>query len=1037
MFLPLLLTLVAQQPDTAHLVIVATTDVHGRATGWDYVTDAPHPGGLARAATVIDSLRRVHPGQVVVVDAGDLIQGDPFGAYFGMVDTRTPHPVLEAMNLAGYDVATPGNHEFNFGIETMRRALGSARFAYVSGNIVRLPGRRLEFPASTIVERRGVRVGVTGFTTPGVMVWDRENVRGRMAVLPIMPRAAPIVRDLNRRADFTLVVIHSGMDGSSSYDTTGVGRENVAAQFATLADRPDLVVVGHSHRRMVDSVINGVHFVQPRHHAQSLAVVHVSLVRRGRRWEVVSQRGEQVELAGVPVHPRVEAALAGAHTLVREHDRAPVAESLGLMSAATSRVEATAIINWVNEVQRARAGAQLSSTAAFDTRAAFPPGPIRRAQVAQLYPYENTLRSVRISGDRLKAYLEQSARYFETGPGGAVRLSDTIPGYNYDMVWGADYAIDLGRPVGDRITGLSVGGRPVVATDTFTLALNNYRQGGGGGFGMLAGLPQVYNREENIRELLVEALERQGRLDPAPYERAHWRLLPAETAAALRAQALAGGRPAAGPARDSVLLRVFATNDFHGAVEPRVHGWSAGRPVGGLAALKGWIDSSAAACACAVLRLDAGDQMQGTLQSNLVFGRSVVEGFNAIGLDAAVIGNHDLDWGLDTLRARIAESRYTWLAANMFDSTTGRRPDWVRPHAMIQRGGLRVAVIGYMIPTTKQIVKPEFTRGLVFRRGRAVIQDVLDQVRAERPDLTILLAHEGGFCNAGTDCRGEVIDLAGTLDSTAVDLIVSGHTHSLINTVVNGIPIIQGRSSGTAVAVADLVQGAGGERRWRNWVETVYADGVSDAGVDSGLARYRGAIAALATQRVTELRAPVEREGDQYPLGNIAADAIRAGGRAQVAFINTTGVRAALAAGPVTYEELFLVHPFGNRVVRTTMTGALLREVIEHTFRAEGRDGPSAHVSGLRVTYDMNRPAGRRVVSLRLADGRAIQPAGRYTVATLDYLAQGGSGYTMLLRVPWEDAGATDIDNLVSYLRRRPAPLAIPTETRIRPAGAR
>ncbi|HUG28724.1 MAG TPA: 5'-nucleotidase C-terminal domain-containing protein [Gemmatimonadales bacterium] len=1032
MLLPLLLSLVAQSPDTARLVIVATTDVHGRATGWDYVTDAPHPGGIARAGTIIDSLRRVHPGQVVVVDAGDLIQGDPFGAYFGQVDDRSPHPVIEAMNLAGYDVATPGNHEFNFGLEVMRRAIASARFHYVSGNIVQLPRRRLELPSSVVLERHGVRIGVTGFTTPGVMVWDRENVRDRVRVLPIIPAARPIIRDLNRRTDFTLVVIHSGMDGTSSFNETGVGPENVAAQFANLPDRPDLVVVGHSHRQITDSVINGVRFMQARPYAQSLAVMHVELVRRGRHWEVISQRGEQIPLAVVPVHPRIESALAEAHELVRKWNTAPLAEVSGAMSAATARMEPTAIINWVNEVQRQRAGTELSSTAPFDTRAAFGPGPVRLAHLAQLYPYENTLRAIRISGADLRAYLEQSARYFSVNAAGQASFSDTIPGYNYDIVWGADYTIDLSRPPGQRITSLSVRDRPVVDSDTFSLALNNYRQGGGGGFGMLADAPVIYDQNENVRDLLVEDATRRGVLNPAEFERAHWRLAPAEMAEDLRRQALAAARPAGAP-RDSTLLRVFTTNDFHGAVEPRVHAWSNGRPIGGAAALAGWMDSSATACACPTMRLDGGDQMQGTLQSNLVFGRSVVESFNALKLDAAVIGNHDLDWGQDTLRARIAESRYTWLAANMFDSTTGRRPDWVRPWTMMERGGLRVALVGYMIPSTRQIVKPEFVQGLTFRSGRAAIEDVLTEVRAARPDLTILLAHEGAFCDAGTECRGEVLDLARELDSMVVQLIASGHTHSLVNTTVNGITIIQARSSGTAVGVADLVQAADGTRRWRVSVETLYADGVSDPAVEAMLDTFRPAVAAIANQPVATLTAPLPREGAQYPLGNMVADALRIGGRAQVGFINTTGIRAPLPAGIVTYEQVFLVHPFGNRVVRVTLTGAQLREMIEHSFRAEGGEGPNAHVSGLVVEYDMERPRGSRVTTLRTQRGQAIRPGTRYTVAVPDYLAQGGSGYTMLVGAPQVDGGRVDVDNLVQYLRQLPQPVAPPTEIRMRP----
>ena len=1034
MLLPILFALTAQAADTARLVIVATTDVHGRATGWDYVTDTPHRGGIARAATIIDSLRRVHPGQVVAVDAGDLIQGDPFGSYFGRVDDRSPHPVIEAMNLAGYDVATPGNHEFNFGIDVLRRAIASARFRYVSGNIVQLPSRRLELPASTIVERNGVKVGVTGFTTPGVMVWDRENVRGQMQVLPVMPAAEPIVRDLNRTADFTLVVIHSGMDGSSSFNEEGVGRENVAAQFATLANKPDLVVVGHSHRQMTDSVINGVHFMQPRQYAQTLAIMKVVLVRDGPRWRVVSQRGEQVDLADVPVAPRIEAALAEAHALVRAHDQTPIGEALGAMSAATARVEPTPIINWVNEVQRSLTGADLSSTAPFDTRAAFPAGPIRRAQVAQLYPYENTLRAIRISGERLKAYLEQSARYFEVDRSGLVKLSDTIPGYNYDIIWGAEYAIDLNRPVGSRIVGLSVKGKPVVPSDTFTMAVNNYRQSGGGGFGMLAGLPQVYNKEENIRDLLVDDLLRRGRLDPTEFNVPHWRLLPEAFATELKRRALAVELPRP---RQQVLLRVFTTNDFHGAVEPRVQSWSQGRPVGGAAALKGWTDSSALACRCPVLRVDGGDQMQGTLQSNLVFGQSVVEAFNAVGLDAAVIGNHDLDWGQDTLRARMAEAKYPWLAANMFDSTTGRRPTWVRPYAMLERGGLRIAAIGYMLPGTKGIVKAEFVQGLAFRAGRAAIQDVLDEVQALRPDLTIIVAHEGGSCDQGNNCRGAIMELAASLDSGSVDLIAAGHSHTLMNTSVNGIPIIQARSSGTAVGVADLIRHPDGRREWQVWVETLYADGASDAGVAARVARYSAAVAALANQRVTELREPLPREGDQYALGNLVADALRVGGKAQVAFLNTTGIRAPLAAGPITYEHLFLVHPFGNRVVRATLTGAQLRAAMEHSLGAEGRAGVNVHVSGMTFDYDLTRPVGQRITSLTLADGRPIQPGSRYSAATLDFLAQGGSGYTMLTQVPWSDAGQTDVDNLVTYLQSLPQPLQAPGAARIRTVGRR
>src|SRR4051812_11054923 len=177
--------------DTAHVVLVATTDVHGRATDWDYVADRPFAGGLARVATVVDSLRGRYPGQVLVVDAGDLLQGDAFATYFARVRPVEPHPIIEAMNLAGYDAATPGNHDFDWGLPFFTRAVAEARFPYVSANLFASPGDTLVYPAYRVVQRQGVRIAITGLTTPGTMVWDGEQLRGRARLAPIESAAAP------------------------------------------------------------------------------------------------------------------------------------------------------------------------------------------------------------------------------------------------------------------------------------------------------------------------------------------------------------------------------------------------------------------------------------------------------------------------------------------------------------------------------------------------------------------------------------------------------------------------------------------------------------------------------------------------------------------------------------------------------------------------------------------------------------------------------------------------------------------------------
>lgn len=521
--------------DTAHLVVVATTDVHGRVTAWDYEADGRAPLGLTRLASLVDSLRRTHPGRVVVVDAGDLIQGNPFATYLATVAPQNPHPILDAMNAIGYDAATPGNHDFNFGLEVMRRSLGSASFPYVSANILQVVDQRPVFPRYVLLERAGVRIGVLGLTTPGVMVWDGKLVAGHVSVERTAAMALPALATLSRAgADLLIAIIHAGIGPHSSYDTAGIGAENSAEALADLPVRPDVVVVGHSHRAIADSIIGGVHFVQPRQWAQAATVTHVFLERRGARWRVTQIRGDLVDLGEIAPAPRLTARLEPVHEAVRAWAAAPIGEAVGTFDATYARAEDSPVIDFVNAVQQDATGAELSATAAFNPAAGFSEGPVRLRDVAALYPYENTLRAVRISGRVLRAYLEQSAMFFRSYPFEGSPIDPAVPGYNFDIVSGVEYVIDLSRPPGERIQALSRAGRPVEPTDTFTLALNSYRQAGGGGFTMLAGLPVVYDRGENVRDLLLEAIRQRRVIRAHEVFESSWRIEPAEAAEAVR-----------------------------------------------------------------------------------------------------------------------------------------------------------------------------------------------------------------------------------------------------------------------------------------------------------------------------------------------------------------------------------------------------------------------------------------------------------------------------------------------------------------------
>ena len=989
--------------DTTTIYIAATTDVHGRVAAWDYTLDRAAPLGLARAATVIDSLRRAHPGRVVLVDAGDLIQGNPFATYWARHTARV-HPIVAALNRLGYDAATPGNHEFNFGVDVMRRALAGARYRVVSANIVRARDSTPLYPRSVLLTRAGVRIGITGATTPGVLVWDGPHVQGRVTLLGMADAVPDEARRLRQRgADVTVLVAHAGLDGASSYAPERAPPENDVRRAIERAGDLDLVVIGHSHREIADSTVGSALVIQPRNWAQSVAVAELKLARTGGRWRVTAKRGTIIPLRDVAPGAAFVTALAPAHEAARAWATRPVGQSADAMPAARARVEDTPVIDFINAVMREKAGADVSATAAFSTSGGIPAGPVTRADLAGIYPYDNTLKAVRVSGADLRAFLEYSARYWRgTGPEGPVP-NDSIPGYNFDIVSGADYELDLSRPVGQRVTQLMFRGRDLRDGDSLTLAVNNYRAQGGGGYAMLARAPVVYDQGEDIRDLLVAEIERRGTLRAADYFVPGWRIR--------------GGSPAA--RTDSILLRVLATNDLHGALEARVAAWSNNRPVGGMAALAGMMNRLAAECGCPTVRLDGGDVMQGSAASNLTWGRAMVDAAGALRLDAAAIGNHEFDWSVDTLAARIRQAPFVWLSANIRDRASRRRPAWARPWTTVSAGPLRVAVVGYTTPGTTTSANPNLVRDLGFL-GAPSLDSAIAEARATRPDFVIVVAHEGAFCNP--DCTGAIVTLAQALTNKP-DLIVSGHTHSLVTTTVNGIPIIQQRSNSTALGVVDFVRADSG-RAVRLRVETVWADRERpDSAAAAVVARAVEEVRPLTGRFIAELDQNLPRADTGFALADMIADAVRDAAGADVALVNLSGVRAPLWAGALTWGQLYEVMPFNNSVVRIPVTGAVLRQALNHGL---GAGEARAAVAGMTVVRDRSLPAGQRVVSITLADGRTVADDAVYQLGTLDFLASGGSGYAMLRDRPAVNTGVIDLDAFIAWLQRQRQPIRVP-----------
>ncbi|WP_030442876.1 bifunctional metallophosphatase/5'-nucleotidase [Actinoplanes subtropicus] len=549
-------------PQTFHLTVLGTSDTHGNVYNWDYYRDAEYDDaahndvGVAKLAALVNKIRAEATGATLVLDAGDTIQGTPLATYYAkqepITTTGEKHPMARAMNVLHYDAVTLGNHEFNYGLPLLNLWIRQLGFPALAANCVSATTGR---PAYTpyIIKKVSLgrhaptlRVGILGLTNPGVAIWDRANVEGKLEFLDMVSTAAKWVPEMRSRgADLVIVSAHGGDSGVSSYGPD-LPNENPAALIAAQVPGIDAILFGHAHldipQRFVANMTTGeqVLMSEPSKWGQRLTRMDFDLVRDCGRWKITTKAATTLNTNTVDADPAVLAAVRAQHAKTVAYVNQKVATSTEELSAATSRYQDTPILDYINKVQTdevtsALAGGAyatlpvLSIAAPFSRTAVFPQGDVKIKDVAGLYIYDNTLEAVVLTGAEVKAYLEYSAKYFVTLAPDAPVNPDTItdpavPDYNYDTLSGVDYDIDISRPVGSRITRLQVNGADVDPGARFVVAVNNYRRSGGGNFPGIV-KTQVYNEQKEIRQLLIDWAQAKGQINPADFYVENWQLV--------------------------------------------------------------------------------------------------------------------------------------------------------------------------------------------------------------------------------------------------------------------------------------------------------------------------------------------------------------------------------------------------------------------------------------------------------------------------------------------------------------------------------
>jgi len=437
--------------------------------------------------------------------------------------------------------------------------------------------------------------------------------------------------------------------------------------------------------------------------------------------------------------------------------------------------------------------------------------------------------------------------------------------------------------------------------------------------------------------------------------------------------------PASRGYANQVDLRILYVNDFHGFAEPYQPAGSQAA-LGGIACLAGAVDRARQKQPS--LLLAAGDMIQGNVSANLFQGQSFVDVMNAMKFDAMVVGNHEFDFGPEVLKERMAQANFPFLGANVEGLPS------LKPYVIKDLQGIKIAIVGVVTRDTLT-THPRNLGDLKFITPESALRKYLPELKGQA-DIIVVVSHCG---------YPEDRELADKIPG--LDVIVGGHTHTklLQPQVVGHTIIVQAWEHAKALGVLDLQVKDGKIVKFQGALQEINpAADRADLQTQEIVARYAGRIGPIIHQVIGETRldldAPRVRTGETN-LGDFIADVMRQTAGADAAIINSGAIKAGIARGKIEVQDVYTALPYDNYLVAVRLTGAQLKEALEHgVSHLEKASHGFPQVSGLTFTYSRSAPVGSRVKDVTV-DGRPLDLNKEYAVATIDFLAAGGSGYTV------------------------------------------
>lgn len=531
------------------LNIIETSDVHGSYFPYDFITRKPQNGSLARLSSLVNERRSQYKDAFMLVDNGDILQGQPIAYYYNYIDTKTEHVCASMLNYLRYDLGNMGNHDVEPGHAVYDRWVSQCKFPVLGANIIDTKTNKPYLPPYKVLEREGVKVAVLGMITPAIPSWLPEQLWGGLRFDDMETTARHWVKIIKEKEkpDIIIGLFHAGPEGNQLGDAIENGSEIVARNVPGF----DVVFMGHDHQRHCRKVVNAagdsVLITGPSNAARCVSDVMIKVVKKNGKLVKKEVSGQITELDAYPIDQAFMKTFDHQYRATLDF----VSRKIGRMSSTISSKDAffgpSAFIDLLHQLQMDLTGAEISFCAPLSPTAEIKEGDIYVSDMFNLYRYENMLYTMKLSGKEIKGFLEMSyalwTNQMKSASDHLLLLDDSKSGFgrfknptfNFDSAAGIIYTVDVTKPEGSRVDIKSMAdGTPFQMDKIYKVAINSYRGNGGGDLLTKgAGIPKkelksriVTSTEKDLRYYLMKRIEEKKQLDPKPLNQ--WKFIPEE-----------------------------------------------------------------------------------------------------------------------------------------------------------------------------------------------------------------------------------------------------------------------------------------------------------------------------------------------------------------------------------------------------------------------------------------------------------------------------------------------------------------------------